>query len=285
MYQRPDAPQTIGGVLDSGLRLFKASFSQTVGLATFFALPLALPELLNPATGGGVLAPDAAATMPDLLPAGYFVAMIVGMFISLYGFLAVLARMHAVEVGQPLGFGAALRCALRRFPAMMVFTLLYGVVILLGFAALAGMIGPIVTQNLPFLILLSPLVLGVLILVFMLAIYWYFAPPLIVTQGMGPFRAMKRSLHLVRGNWWRTAIVITLATLIWSALGAIADLLSFANMFSEAGKWMLGLAFIFEVLGQGFGALFMSAASLALLHDLILRRGGADLAERIDTLQ
>ena len=96
---------------------------------------------------------------------------------------------------------------------------------------------------------------------------------------------MKRSLHLVRGNWWRSAIVITLATLIWSALGAIAGLLNAANMFSEAGRWMSGLAFIFDVLSQGFGALFMSAASLALLHDLTLRRGGADLAERIDTLQ
>lgn len=285
MYQRPDAPQTIGGVLDSGLRLFKASFSRTVGLAAFFALPLALPNLLNPAIGGGGFSPDAAATTPDLLPAGYFVAMIVGMFISLYGFLAVLARMHAVEVGQPSGFGVALRCALRRFPATLVFMLLYVVVILLGFAVFGGMFGLIVTQNLTLLILLSPLALGALILVFVLAIYWYFAPPLIVTQGMGPFRAMKRSLHLVRGNWWRSAIVITLATLIWSALGAIAGLLNAANMFSEAGRWMSGLAFIFDVLSQGFGALFMSAASLALLHDLTLRRGGADLAERIDTLQ
>lgn len=284
MYQRPDAPQTIGGVLDSGLRLFKASFSRTVGLAAFFALPLALPNLLNPAIGGGGFSPDAAATTPDLLPAGYFVAMIVGMFISLYGFLAVLARMHAVEVGQPLGFGAALRCALRRFPATLVFMLLYVILVLLGLAAFGGMFG-VATLSLPFLILLAPLVLGVLILVFVLAIYWYFAPPLIVTQGMGPFRAMKRSLHLVRGNWWRSAIVITLATLIWSALGAIAGLLNAANMFSEAGRWMSGLAFIFDVLSQGFGALFMSAASLALLHDLTLRRGGADLAERIDTLQ
>ena len=284
MYQRPDAPQTIGGVLDSGLRLFKASFSRTVGLAAFFALPLALPNLLNPAIGGGGFSPDAAATTPDLLPAGYFVAMIVGMFISLYGFLAVLARMHAVEVGQPLGFGAALRCALRRFPAMLVFMLLYVILVLLGLAAFGGMFG-VATLSLPFLILLAPLVLGVLILAFVLAIYWYFAPPLIVTQGMGPFRAMKRSLHLVRGNWWRSAIVITLATLIWSALGAIAGLLNAANMFSEAGRWMSGLAFIFDVLSQGFGALFMSAASLALLHDLTLRRGGADLAERIDTLQ
>lgn len=284
MYQRPDAPQTIGGVLDSGLRLFKASFSQTAGLAAFFALPLALPELLNPATAVGGFPQEAAAPPPSLLPAGYFGAMIVGMFVSLYGYLAVLARMHALEVGQPSGFGAALHCALRRFPAALAFMLLYVVVILLGFAALAGTVG-LAATNLSYLLVLSPLVLGVLILVFALFIYWYLAPLLIVTQGMGPLRAMKRSLHLVRGNWWRTAIVFTLASLIWFALSAIAGLLSFANLFSEAGRWMLGLAFIFNVLSQGFGALFMSAAFLALLHDLSLRRGGADLAERIDTLQ
>ena len=284
MYQRPDAPQTIGGVLDNGLRLFKASFSQTVGLAAFFALPLALPNLLSPATTVGSFSQEAAAPPTSELPAGYFVALTIGMFVSLYGYLAILARMHALEIGQPSGFGAALIHALRRFPAALAFMLPYAVVIFLGVAAFVGM-AVFAFQNLATLILLLPLALGALALVFALIIYWYFAPLLIVTQGMGPFRAMKRSLHLVRGNWWRTAIVLTLATLIWFALSAIAGLLNAAILFSEAGRWLLGLAFIFDLLGQGFGALFMSAASLALLHDLSLRRGGADLAERIDTLQ
>ena len=278
MYQQPDAPQSIAGVLDSGLRLFKASFSRTVGLAAIFALPLALINLLNLAAraGGSPQQGDFAAAL------WFSVALavpIVGMFIVLCEILVLAAHMHALAMGQPSGFGAALARGLRRFPAALVFMLLYVVLIFLAFAVLLVPLAPLILR-------FSFLALA-LFFALVFFVYWYFTPLLIVVEGTGPFRAMKRSLYLVRGHWWRTAVIITVTSLIWFGLAGATALLGIAMTVSEDGL-ILGLAFalfVLDFLVQGLGGMIMVGVSLALLYDLRLRRSGADLAERADALQ
>lgn len=279
MHQQPNAPQAIAGVLDSGLRLFKASFSRTVGLAAIFALPLALTNLPGLVARAGGLPQqgdsDAALWFSIALAAPF-----AGMFIVLGEILVLAAQMHAVAMGQPLGFGAALARGLRRLPAALAFALLYAAPILLGFAALqiARPVSPLL--DISFLVL-------ALLFASVFLVYWYFAPLLIVVEGSGPLRAMKRSLHLVRSHWWRTAVIITVASLIWFGLGGMATLLSIAMEVSEDGFMLvLTLALVaLDFLAQGLGGMIMVGVSLALLHDLRLRRSGADLAERADALQ
>ena len=46
MYEQPDSPLTIGGVLDSGIKLFKVSFNRVVWLAIAAGFFSQIPGLM-----------------------------------------------------------------------------------------------------------------------------------------------------------------------------------------------------------------------------------------------
>lgn len=57
------------------------------------------------------------------------------------------------------------------------------------------------------------------------AVRWVFIPQVVVFEGLRARDALQRSAELVRGRWWRTAVLVGLLTGIGLATGLLAGLL------------------------------------------------------------
>jgi hypothetical protein len=105
-----------------------------------------------------------------------------------------------------------------------------------------------------------------------------------LVERRGPIASARRSVHLVRGNWWRTLAVLTVATMAalvfyivaFAIMGAalqIAGTNDFAMFTATSVVVLVALGAI--------GAPFYGAVLYALHGDLRLRREGIDLASRL----
>ena len=271
MYLPPASPQLIGSVLDNAFRLLIATFRQVVGLAVVASAIAGAWRLFDDTLGNlaaGNFDP-ADASFQDVVP------VLVGGLVGLYFHLAITARMAAFASNRPIAIAEALRRALRRFPALLVcvlaFILLFSVPFLLG-AALISVVGP-------------GGIVGLLALVpaLVLIVYLYPATLLVVTANIGGVAALWRSFNLVRRNFWRTTVILSVgsiivlaATMVVGLVGlAVAALAGFGNVSVDLA------AYLVETAGGAVTVPLWIALSLALLRDLELRREGEDLSARI----
>ena len=253
MYQQATGPQTIGGVLDGGFRLFRACFSRVFWLAAIAALITAPFNLLgpyfqrNPPTAGVVAS----------VGCGLLVGVV--LIIVIYG--ALIARIDSVARAAPLSVGEALAIGLHRLPAMFVSGLLTGLVVGVG------------------LILL-------LIPGFIFMIWFVFAPTAVIIERLGPLDGMSYSRALVRGHWWRTAALLTIVGIILMVvyfllvIGLSIFLITNPSAIANGeAPWYLQF-----VLGPVLSALVAPlsyALVLSIYYDLKARLEGGDLAARI----
>jgi hypothetical protein len=252
MYEQPNAPQSIGGVLDSGFKLYRESLSQAYLLAALAALVMAPVNLLQPyfvRTGVSGLVGIAGL----LLIAIGLVAAVV--------YAALIARIDAVARGAALSLPQSLLLGLHRMGPMILSGLVAGVVVVVGL----------------FLVVIP----GLIFIVWLI-----FAPFALVIERRGPIDSLSYSHAIVRGHWWRTAVLLTIIGIVLSVIYALFGLGVSIAVISDpvaaaAGKvpWYVTL-----VLGPALAALIgplTYALMLAIYYDLRLRHEGGDLAARI----
>lgn len=249
MYQRPEAPQSIGGVLDEGFKLYRASLSGVV-VFTFFAMAAGqLPNLVI----------DPAAVLPQFTTA-LAVALLVSLAASMLFYAAAVGRMDAVAEGRELSAGAALRLGVVKMLPLLVFMLLYAIIVTVGL-----------------LLLVVP---GILFSVSLM-----FGSYVMVVEGKGPLAALGDSHRLVWGHWWRTLVILSVAAVIVMALYMLAIfvlgfLAALGTVDAGSSLLRLGELVLLPVLGAVVVPLFY-ALTLAIYYDLRLRRSGADLEARL----
>lgn len=263
MYRMPTVPQDIGGVLDTAFALFKAGWRGAFALAVAAGVASSAYRLFDD-TLERLLAGD----LPRL--SGWGAALLVaGSLVSLYLYLGAIARLAALAAERPISAREALRRALRRYLSMLL---------CVGAAAAVG----VAAGTAVFLSVLAFLPAAVAAMV--VFIYWYFAGCLVITRNIGGVAALRGSFVLVRGHWWRTVATLTVGyciTLVATVLiGVVAAALGAAAGLVDVSPD--ALVFVVEAAGTGITMPFMIAVSLAALRDLELRRGGTDLAARID---
>ena len=253
MYQQATAPQTIGGVLDSGFKLYRACFSKVFWLAAVAALIMTPVNLVGPYFQRNTPTLEAFAWVAS---GGLVVLALWGVT---YG--ALIARIDSVARGVPLSVADALAIGLRRLPAMFVSWLLAGCAIVVG--------------------LILVLIPGLIFI-----IWFVFAPTAVIIERVGPFDSLSYSRALVRGHWWRTAALLTIIgivlTVVYVVLAMAIGIFFIANPSAIAGgeaPWYLQL-----VLGPVFSAAVAPlwyALLLSIYYDLKARLEGGDLAARI----
>jgi hypothetical protein len=256
MYEVPTAPLSIGQVLDRGFSLFKASFS-AVWLFALIAGVVAIP--FNSISGA--IAPDAQdptlALGVGLLVAGliYFIASIV-----LYG--AICARIGGIATGSPMTAGEAIGVGFRRGPAFFGASICYFLIIVVG------------------LILL--IVPGIWLMVALFLCFYA-----VILDRKGPIESLRYSWQLVKGNWWRSAAILTIIGIIvgvmYLLIGLIIGILVGlqAGGLAEPGRMIAILEYAVLPLLQVVLAPLSYALFVALYYDLRLRHEGSDLADRI----
>lgn len=253
MYSQPTAPLSIGGVLDDGFRLLQACFMRIFGLALLSSITSVVPNLLAPVTE-----PDAAPTMAADL--GWIFLLCSLLSVVFYG--ALVASVHAVAKSAPISLSDAFGIGFRRFLPQI------GCFLLMGLAILGGTLLFVV----PGLILMVSLSV---------------APYLVITERMGPLTAVKASHKLVWGNWWRTATILAVVIFITMTAYILVGMLTGIGAFMggpDAGMGTIAYAAIAALIGAIVTPLYY-ALGLALLHDLQLRKQGADLDQRIGAIE
>jgi hypothetical protein len=261
MYVKPDAPASIGGVLDSGFKLMREAFGKVVGLAIVASLVSQLPSValmgsVDPATG---LPSDSAPAMGM----GLLIVVVISMLVSLVLYGAIVGRMHAVHSGRDMTVGEAFSLGMGCMLPLAGFFILYGLAVVGG----------------SLLLLVPGLILAVSLM---------FGSYLLIIDRCGVIESLKQSHRLVWGYWWRTTALLGIAGFImmvaYTLMGFAAGLAMVANPEAlDAGGFSLTSTLVTAVLGGLLTPVFYGL-TLATFYDLKLRREGEDLASRIDAI-
>ncbi len=100
------------------------------------------------------------------------------------------------------------------------------------------------------------------------------------------FRSLGISWRLIKGHWWRTATVYSVALIIVMVFYVViimADgIVGVALRGSVAAA--TALSQLVSILGGTFLMSFLPAVLLSMYYDLKLRKEGSDLADRVNAL-
>ena len=242
-----DPGRQVGGVIDRGVGLFKAAFASVLVLAFASALVRSLPHLYPTWTevllSSGVLTNTVAA--PDELLGALgdsLVPMVLTWPVGIFLSFGVMLQIGSAANGATMGWLTALGLAWRRITPLvgcliayvLAFVVTFGVALFVGgevmrtlvfdlpadqVGVVAGLIG-----------MAAALVAAIPLTV--LFVYWCLALPLIATENLNAFSALRRSWRLVRGNFWQTLVVVSVAGFV---VFAVASLVGIAGMLFVAG--------------------------------------------------
>jgi hypothetical protein len=265
MSHYPQAPQSIGKVLDSGFSLYRAMFKRILPLSFALALLAQLPGLApySAAIFGGL--PGAAVVLAFVVILGLIIGWIV-VYMGLYN--GWIVSMDAIAKGnEALTFGAALKAGMPKILSV------FGASILFGLAIMAGMI---------------LLVIPGLILIVSMSFFYY----QILLEDRDAVQALGDSHKLVWGHWWRTTTVMTVGGAIYLVayvivFGIGAMLLGTAALEGpspeQAREGPDAAVLLFVALQVLMNALLLpmwNSIMLVQFRDLQLRKSGSDLAAR-----
>ncbi|MER5471957.1 hypothetical protein [Streptomyces sp. NPDC002685] len=236
---------------------------------------------------------------------GLLVALVANAFIQ----ASSAATLHDAVLGRRAHIGGVWRRAWPRTPSVFGVMLLMGLIVVIPLALFALMSvalvvsvttsEPFVSVGAVFLLLLlsAPLTIWLYVL-------FSFAPAAAVLEGASPLTAMRRSVRLMRGTWWRTFGI----TLLGGLIAVIASLVIrlplmfamptpqpyvpsaqpppdaadvFAQLIPEMGPYLV-LSLIVGVVTQMFSMVFMPLVTNLLYIDQRIRREGlADVLMRV----
>ena len=258
MYQRPSEPLSIGGVLDNGIALFKATVTKTFPLALVGGLLSTLPELVTRVTGLGPLQ-SALLAGNIALPMGM---VAIASLLTMAAYLGVLAIQDAISNNRSMAIDEAVLAGLTRLPAMFGASILYGVAVVFGM-----------------ILLVVP---GIII-----SVYWILYAIAVIADRKGPVQSLGYSYQLIKGYWWRTATILgvlgIIAMVLYTALIVfVAGGVIGGVMESEESTGLLIFTFVVTPLVTAVLTPFFYAILLVTYNDLKLRRGGDDLLRRAE---
>lgn len=285
---------TVADVLDGAVRTFRSVVGPAVLVVLLILGPLVLltnlvlaqiaPQLVGQGLAGLQAMVDIDAAVAGPVPAGAVAAQLlgglVGWLLGLIASSAVIALVLARDRGVVMGAGAAVAAAARALPAVLIASLLIGV---LGAALL------IAASLLSLVVLVVPVV-GVIVLVlvivpgYVVGLAAFFGltslvVPVVVAERLGPLRAVGRTLAVFR----RAPLRILWITLLMGVVVAVIGLTVQLPMLTLAGVVPAG-AWVVESLGE-VGAQVVSVpltalAALLVYLDVRVRHEALDLRVR-----
>jgi hypothetical protein len=264
-------PLSAGEILDAAIKVVMRHWRTLAKAIVLFVLPLAILSTLAVAaldpdqlellpegpTSGAELSEDDAATIGATAVNGIVMVLML-LVVNIACFKAVCDAWlgHTPEVGRSLRFG------LRRAPAALGCSIVWGIAILLAFLAL--------------------IVPGI-----WLTVAWSLALPVLLFERVGPFKALRRSFDLVKGRWWATLLILTVCWVLVGLLGGVVQILPsiVAEVAAPENALANGIATVIGVTMSGVILYPYYAAVLTILYfDQRVRKEGFDLQLLADGL-
>lgn len=300
----PLRPLGIGEILDGSISTLRSHPKAMLGLSLVVAVVVQLVTV--PVTWlllrdnseffsfGATAAPppgeEFSAAADTISSAGVqgFVTFVAVIFLT--GVLtAVVSR---AVLGQPVSIGSAWRQAKPRLPALFGVTALVALLVLLlatitiGPGLVLGALGA------PTAGVAVALVVGVpafIVAAIYFTVAFALAPSAAVLERQRPVAALRRARALIKGAWWRTAIILLLVNLLALFIGFLLSLpFSVLSMIAAAvtgggdrfnmfGIVPLVIGSIGSIISSAITWPFSAAATVLVYVDRRMRREGLDL--------
>jgi glycerophosphoryl diester phosphodiesterase family protein len=196
-------PLSLSELLDEVFRIYRAAFPLFIGIALAVSIPTLIVVLafgVYTVLGGQVFnTPEfqrdpstffQSAAFGSLL-AGAAVWALVTLFLIPFSYGAPVRAAIDVSLGRQPTFGSVAAATLRRYFALWGAAIVYALVILL----------------------LTITVIGIPVAIW-IYVRWALFVPAMLTENVGPIRALGRSWQLVEGRWWRTCGILLLIVLL-----------------------------------------------------------------------
>jgi hypothetical protein len=247
----PRRPQLISEVLDSAFKIFSASLLKALPYGMLITLAGQLVNIYNLVSG---------RRLRSLFPQDGtgWVLYALSLIVTLSLWAALILRQRAIAQGAPVSMQAELSAAVRGLPWLVLLTILNVVAISIG------------------------TVLLVIPGVYLLVALWI-AVPVLVLEGTGPIDAIKSSLRLTRGNWWRTFAIFLVMLAIYVVFAILGLFVAAMVVQFERGADVAVVTATSTVSIISLGAFsvpFITAVMLAVLGDLTARRAAITHAAR-----
>ncbi len=265
-FYPPKRPLAIGEVLDLAIQIFKATAIKGIPYGICAVTFEQLPNIYD--LGSGAVRQPYGGDRPLWL-ALFFV----GTILALIAWSALLLQQSAIIERTATTLGRQLTEALRRLPVFVLATLLFFVVVGGDFAALLLVPDQYHSwMRVPLIVLSAYLAVA-------LSCTW----PAVLLVGQGPVGALRHSIRLVWGNWWRVCAIYTVgaaAVMVLAILVAVLIALVVPALVADIPVMMA----VYRVLANAMVAVvapFAGALVLAVFGDLRVRKEGIDLQQRI----
>jgi hypothetical protein len=265
-------PLGIGEILDVGIKIYVRNALTLFKIVVFVVLPAqilvnlveisALPSGYTLSSGstspfGGTIEGSGTVSGHNLtvLLIGYIGAILLNFVAGRFAQAGCFRAVADAYLGEEVSWRSSLRFALRRLPAVVLLSILSGVLVLLG-----------------------------TVLLVIPGIYLYVAftvaVPVLLVEGAGPVRALGRSRELVRGRWWGTCGVAVVGSLLVSIVGvALSGLVVGVAFANPARNSVTG--FVLNTFAATLGSMIATPAAAAFITvlyiDLRVRKEGFDL--------
>lgn len=287
----PLRPLTVADVLDGSVRAVRRVVGPTVALVLVVLGPLqlvtnlAISRIAPGFLGGGLQGlfdPEAFLTTEIAGP-----LVLVNLFAGLLGYLlslvasaGVVALLLALDRGEPLSLGAALRVAVRVLVAVLVASFLLSslagsIALVVLVASVVVLVVPVVGPLVFVLVVLPVFVAGIALTVALTSV----VVPVAVVERGGPIQTLTRAVTIVA----RRPLAIAWITLLMAVVVAILALAVQLPVVLLAGVLPAG-GWAVEALGTTAGQLIsvpLSAAAALLVYlDVRVRTEGLDLEVR-----
>jgi hypothetical protein len=297
VYVKPAAPRSIGGILDDAVRLYRDSFAKAWPLALCAQLALAVPfwiirtqlAAVRGATANAMANPMAAAANPAAVMAMFkspsvWLSYLAVVLVTIGFYNALLVLIDGLAMAKTESFGRSLTAGFRLLPrTFLLFLAMFGVAVI-GTAIVGILVGILGTLHVP-------IVVGILVAasaaLFLYA--WgraFLANIALVVEDAGVFSSLGMSWDLIKNHWWRTATVYGIAVVIAMVFYVVIGILSgvaIAVLHSSVDISMI-VSQIVSIIGGTLLMSFVPAVLLVTYYDLQLRKGGSDLASRVNAL-
>jgi hypothetical protein len=264
-YELPAAPLSIGGVIDSAIRLYRDSMRRCWSLALLYAVIMGTFGVFWALTLTKAIVPGSqdprqvfAALFSPVAMGGFAFSMLASLVF--YGALVKMVSAWA-KGDESLSLGSALAAGARRLPAAVLGSLLY---------VLAFGIG--------------------LVLLVVPGVYFFGKFQLWMTamfvDDVGAVEGLGISWRLTRGRWWRGTAILTVTLIILYvfalALGLVSGVIGALIHLSVTDRAIVNQ--LFGIVSNVIVLPLSVAIFVVMYHDFKLRSEGGDLAARMGAL-
>ncbi len=264
-YELPTAPVSIGGVLDSAIRLYRDCMRRCWILALLYGFITGIVGVIWVVYFSKVLVPGSndpwqifRALFSPAAIGGFVVAFMV--FVVFNGALVKIVSAWA-KGDTSISVGSALATGVRRFPRLLVGMLLNGLIAGIGFILL-------LIPGFYFLVKLQ---------LWMAAMFM---------DDLGGRESLEASWRVTRGRWWRGAAILTvgfiLLYVVALALGAVSALIAALSHLALLEKEIINQVFV--AISKVVVLPLIVAVTVVMYNDFKLRSEGGDLAARMGSL-